>query len=125
MRTPKITECAARVRADRGRLRARHRAAAAVQHPAYRAIEPLLQRLAGLGRHRAEPQPGRLRAAQLLIGGAEILGRSAPAGTSVEPAFELTDEGLGARVDPSRPAIVRAYLPAGDSAAADACSRPS
>jgi ribosomal protein L11 methyltransferase len=49
---------------------------------------------------------------------AEILGRSAPAGTSVEPAFELTDEGLGARVDPSRPAIVRAYLPAGDAASA-------
>jgi ribosomal protein L11 methyltransferase len=49
---------------------------------------------------------------------AEILARSAPAGTSVEPAFELTDEGLGARVDPSRPAIVRAYLPAGDAASA-------
>lgn len=46
---------------------------------------------------------------------AEILGRGAPAGTSVEPAFELTDEGLGARVDPTRPAIVRAYLPAGDA----------
>jgi ribosomal protein L11 methyltransferase len=49
---------------------------------------------------------------------AEILGRSAPAGTSVEPAFELTDEGLAARVDPSRPAIVRAYLPAGDGESA-------
>lgn len=47
----------------------------------------------------------------------EILGRVAPVGTSVEPAFELTDEGLGARVDPSRPAIVRAYLPARDEAA--------
>ena len=46
---------------------------------------------------------------------AEILGRGAPAGTSVEPAFELIDEGLGARVDPTRPAIVRAYLPAGDA----------
>jgi ribosomal protein L11 methyltransferase len=45
----------------------------------------------------------------------EILGRVAPAGTSVEPAFELTDEGLGARVDPTRPAIVRAYLPARDA----------
>ncbi|HEX5149478.1 MAG TPA: 50S ribosomal protein L11 methyltransferase [Candidatus Limnocylindrales bacterium] len=42
----------------------------------------------------------------------EILGRVAPGGTSVEPAFELTDEGLRARVDPTRPAIVRAYLPA-------------
>jgi ribosomal protein L11 methyltransferase len=49
----------------------------------------------------------------------EILGRAAPGGTSVEPAFELTDEGLGARLDPTRPAIVRAYLPARDRAAAD------
>ena len=47
----------------------------------------------------------------------EILGRTAPGGTSVEPGFELTDEGLGARIDPSRPAIVRAYLPARDRAA--------
>jgi ribosomal protein L11 methyltransferase len=47
----------------------------------------------------------------------EILGRVAPGGTSVEPAFELTDEGLGARVDPTRPAIVRAYLPARDESA--------
>jgi ribosomal protein L11 methyltransferase len=46
----------------------------------------------------------------------EILGRVAPAGTSVEPAFELVEEGLGARVDYSRPAIVRAYLPASDEA---------
>ena len=36
----------------------------------------------------------------------------------MEPAFELTDEGLGARVDASRPAIVRAYLPAGDGESA-------
>ncbi|MEA2608123.1 MAG: ribosomal protein methyltransferase [Chloroflexota bacterium] len=49
----------------------------------------------------------------------EILGRAAPGGTSVEPAFELVDEGLGARVDPTRPATVRAYLPARDRAAAD------
>ena len=49
----------------------------------------------------------------------EILGRVAPGGTSVEPAFELVDEGLGARLDPSRPAIVRAYLPARDRAAAE------
>ena len=47
----------------------------------------------------------------------EILGRVAPAGTSVEPAFDLVEEGLGARVDPSRPAIVRAYMPAGDDGA--------
>jgi ribosomal protein L11 methyltransferase len=49
----------------------------------------------------------------------EILGRAAPGGTSVEPAFELVDEGLGARLDPTRPAIVRAYVPARDRAAAD------
>ena len=49
----------------------------------------------------------------------EILGRAAPGGTSVEPAFELVDDGLGARLDPSRPATVRAYLPARDRAAAD------
>jgi ribosomal protein L11 methyltransferase len=44
----------------------------------------------------------------------EILGRYATGGASVEPAFELVDEGLGAQIDPSRPAIVRAYVPAGD-----------
>jgi ribosomal protein L11 methyltransferase len=49
----------------------------------------------------------------------EILGRAAPGGTSVEPAFELVDEGLGARLDPTRPAIVRAYVPARDRASAD------
>lgn len=48
----------------------------------------------------------------------EILGRAAPGGTSVEPAFELVDEGLGARLDPTRPAIVRAYVPARDRAVA-------
>jgi ribosomal protein L11 methyltransferase len=48
----------------------------------------------------------------------EILSRCAPGGTTVEPAFELVDEGLGARVDPTRPAIVRAYLPARDGTAA-------
>ena len=42
----------------------------------------------------------------------EILSRVAPGGVAVEPAFELVDEGLGARLDASRPAIVRAYLPA-------------
>jgi ribosomal protein L11 methyltransferase len=49
----------------------------------------------------------------------EILGRIAPGGTSVEPAFELVEEGLGARIDPNRPSIVRAYVPARDSAAAE------
>ena len=47
----------------------------------------------------------------------EILGRVAPGGTSVEPALELTDEGLAALVDTSKPAIVRAYLPARDETA--------
>ena len=49
----------------------------------------------------------------------EILGRVAPGGTSVEPAFELVDEGLGARIDPTRPSIVRAYVPARDPAAVE------
>jgi ribosomal protein L11 methyltransferase len=48
----------------------------------------------------------------------EILGRVAGGGTSVEPAFDLVDEGLGARIDPQRPATVRAYVPARDDAAA-------
>lgn len=48
----------------------------------------------------------------------EILSRFAPGGTSVEPAFELLDEGLAARLDPTRPAVVRAYLSARDSGAA-------
>ncbi len=41
----------------------------------------------------------------------EILSRAAPGGTSVEPAFELVEEGLAARVDLARPAMVRAHLP--------------
>ena len=49
----------------------------------------------------------------------EILGRVASGGTSVEPAFELVDEGLGARLDPAQPATVRAYVPARDRATAD------
>jgi ribosomal protein L11 methyltransferase len=40
----------------------------------------------------------------------------------VEPAFELVDEGLGARVDPSRPAVVRGYVPARDASAAEAAA---
>ena len=50
----------------------------------------------------------------------EILSRVAPGGASVEPAFQLVDEGLGARVDPNRPAIVRAYVPARDPGTAEA-----
>ena len=49
----------------------------------------------------------------------EIIGRVATGGTTVEPAFDLVDEGLGARVDPTRPAVVRGYVPAGDASAAD------
>jgi ribosomal protein L11 methyltransferase len=48
----------------------------------------------------------------------EILSRVAPGGVSVEPGFTLVDEGLGAAVDPSAPATVRAYLPARDAVAA-------
>lgn len=47
----------------------------------------------------------------------EILSRAAPGGTSVEPAFELVEEGLAARVDLARPARVRAHLPILDPAA--------
>lgn len=51
----------------------------------------------------------------------EILARFAPGGVSVEPAFELVDEGLGARADPARPAVLRAYVSgAGGHAARDA-----
>ena len=50
----------------------------------------------------------------------EILTRFAPGGTSVEPGFGLTDEGLGAVIDPTKPAIVRAYLPGIDPAAVEA-----
>ena len=49
----------------------------------------------------------------------EILGRVAPTGTSVEPGFELVDEGLGARVDTARPATVRAYVEATDPEAVE------
>ncbi len=49
----------------------------------------------------------------------EILARVAPGGTSVEPGFELVDEGLAARIDRSRPAIVRAYVPITDPGAAE------
>jgi ribosomal protein L11 methyltransferase len=52
----------------------------------------------------------------------EILGRVASGGTTVEPAFDLVEEGLGARVDPTRPATVRAYVPARDPGAAEAAT---
>lgn len=50
----------------------------------------------------------------------EIIGRVASGGTTVEPAFELIDDGLAARIDPSRPATVRGYVPAGDVTTAEA-----
>jgi ribosomal protein L11 methyltransferase len=52
----------------------------------------------------------------------EILGRVASGGTTVEPAFDLVEEGLGARVDPTRPAVVRGYVPAGDAGQAEAAA---
>ena len=42
----------------------------------------------------------------------EILSRVAPGGVSVEPAYRTVGEGLAAELDPTRPAIVRAYVPA-------------
>ena len=53
----------------------------------------------------------------------EILGRVTNGGVSVEPAFELVEEGLGARIDAARPATIRAYVPARDPAAAEAAAR--
>ena len=47
----------------------------------------------------------------------EILARVAPGGTTIEPGFELVEDGLGARIDPSRPATIRAYVPMLDPAA--------
>jgi ribosomal protein L11 methyltransferase len=46
----------------------------------------------------------------------EILSRVAPGGVSVEPGFELVEEGLGARIDANRPAMIRAHVPAVDDA---------
>ena len=50
----------------------------------------------------------------------EILTRFASGGTSVEPGFRLSEEGLGAIVDTTKPAIVRAYLPGLDPAGVEA-----
>jgi len=49
-----------------------------------------------------------------------ILARVAPGGVSVEIPFRLVAEGLAAEVQTDAPAIVRAYLPALDPAAAEA-----
>ena len=50
----------------------------------------------------------------------EIVSRVCPGGVSVEAPFELVDEGLAARIDTRRPAIVRGYISAADPAAARA-----
>jgi ribosomal protein L11 methyltransferase len=52
----------------------------------------------------------------------EILGRVASGGTTVEPAYDLVDEGLGARIDPTRPVTVRGYVPARDASTAEAAA---
>jgi ribosomal protein L11 methyltransferase len=41
----------------------------------------------------------------------DILARVAPGGVSVEPPYLPENEGLSVRLDPTRPAVVRAYLP--------------
>ncbi len=46
----------------------------------------------------------------------EVLARVAPGGTSVEPGFQLVDDGLGARIDPGALATIRAYVPVDDAA---------
>jgi ribosomal protein L11 methyltransferase len=50
----------------------------------------------------------------------EILARVAPGGIAIEPAFEPVREGLAARVDATRPAVVRAFLPGADASGARA-----
>ena len=48
----------------------------------------------------------------------EILSRATDGMVSVEAPFDLVDDGLAVRVDPTRPVTVRAYAPAahaGDS----------
>ncbi|HUR16661.1 MAG TPA: 50S ribosomal protein L11 methyltransferase [Candidatus Limnocylindrales bacterium] len=44
----------------------------------------------------------------------EILSRSCPGGVSVDAPFEVLEDGLAARVDSTRPAILRAYVSALD-----------
>ena len=50
----------------------------------------------------------------------EIISRACPGGVAVEAPFEVLEEGLAARVDTRRPAIVRGYVTAIDPAAARA-----
>jgi ribosomal protein L11 methyltransferase len=48
----------------------------------------------------------------------DILARVAPGGVSVEVPFALAAEGLSTVIDPTRPAVVRGYLPSLDADAA-------
>ena len=50
----------------------------------------------------------------------EILSRACPGGVSVEAPFVAVHEGLAARIDPTRPAIVRGYVSAIDASAVHA-----
>ncbi len=50
----------------------------------------------------------------------EIISRACPGGVSVEAPFEVLDEGLAARVDTSRPVVVRGYVTALDQGVAQA-----
>lgn len=50
----------------------------------------------------------------------EILSRACPGGVSVEAPFVPVQEGLAARIDPARPAIVRGYVSAIDASAVQA-----
>jgi ribosomal protein L11 methyltransferase len=85
------------------------------------------ERVVRESRDRARDRPGAGRWLELSVEAdleaveavSEVLARVAPGGTSVEPGFELVDDGLGARIDPNRPATIRAYVPARDGAAAD------
>ena len=53
----------------------------------------------------------------------EILSRACPGGVSVEAPFVPIQEGLAARIDPARPAIVRGYISAIDAKAVQAAIR--
>jgi ribosomal protein L11 methyltransferase len=49
---------------------------------------------------------------------AAILSRVSPSGVVVEPAYELVNEGLAAKLDSTRPVAVRGYVPVADRASA-------
>jgi len=50
--------------------------------------------------------------AEAVDAAADLLRRYAPAGVSIEPAAEATDEDGGSRIDPDAPVRLRAWLPA-------------